>query len=190
MVSVILPNHNEPNVDAFVGEIKTILPDAEIIVSNDHNGRGKGWAIREGLKRASGETVIFLDADGDIPSRMIKRLMPFIEDFDAVIGTKRICHNHLSRRILTLMSRLYVRMIFGIHADTQTGIKVFKRSVLKPWLADSYIFDVEILSQIDPNRIVEVPVEAVITRKMGFRSILCTLKDSLTLKFRLLSLRK
>lgn len=186
MLSIIIPSHNEPNAGWMAQEIKALFPGAEVIISNDAIGRGKGWAVREGLKKCKGNLIAYIDGDRDIEPRMILRLFPFIADYDAVIGSKRICHKHFSRRLLTLMSRIYIRLLFGIQADTQTGIKLFKRRVLDDWKTDGFLFDVEILSRIDNKRIVEVPVETTITSRMTWGAVWRTFVESLTLKLRLL----
>jgi len=187
LLSIILPAHKEPSAE-FLMTLSYELPHAEIIVSRDRDRKGKGWAIREALKHCKGQYIAFLDSDGDIEPRMLQRLIPFIDDFDAVVGSKRINHKHLKRRIVTLLSRIYIRFTFGIFVDTQTGIKIFRRSVLKDWITDGFFFDVEILESIKRSgaSIVEVPIEAVISENIQKGAIWRTLKESLILKLRLL----
>lgn len=189
MLSIILPSHKEPEIHAFVDEVEKYLPAMEIIVSNDRDGRGKGWAIRQAVTVARGEAVCFLDGDGDIHPRMLFRLLPFLEDFDAVVGTKRIAHKHFARRVVTVLSRLYIRLFFGLSCDTQTGIKLFRREAIKPWKTDGFLFDVELLAAIQKHggKIIEVPIEAEITERMTWRVLWRTFLESLVLKFPSLS---
>jgi glycosyltransferase involved in cell wall biosynthesis len=190
MLSIILPSHREPEIHRFVDRVAERFPACEIIVSSDSEGRGKGWAIRQAIAHARGEEIAFLDGDGDIHPRMLLRLVPFLEDFDVVVGTKRINHRHLSRRVITTLSRIYIRTIFGLTCDTQTGIKLFRRAAIMDWKTDGFLFDVEILANAQKNgcRIVEVPIEAEITERMSRRAVWKTFLESLTLKFRLLFL--
>lgn len=189
MLSIILPNYLEPDIQAFVSEAEDKLPQCEIIVSNDRYGRGKGWAIREALRVAKGDEIAFLDSDGDIPPRMLLRLLPFLQDFDAVCGSKRITHSHLGRRIVTILSRLYIRFMFNLEVDSQTGIKLYRREMLTDWKTDGFLFDVEILWNIKNNggRIIEVPIEAEIKAKLSKGALWRTLIESLILKFQLSS---
>lgn len=188
MLSIILPSHREPEIHSFVEEVAARFPRCEIIVSSDSEGRGKGWAIREAIAHARGDQIAFLDGDGDIHPRMLLRLVPFLEDFDVVVGTKRINHRHFSRRVITTLSRIYIRTIFGLQCDTQTGIKIFRRETIIDWKTDGFLFDVEILANAQKRgaRIIEVPIEAEITERMSRRAIWKTFLESLTLKFRLL----
>jgi glycosyltransferase involved in cell wall biosynthesis len=192
ILSILLPNHNELNIHEFVDECVALGIASEIIVCTDRYGKGKGWATREALKQATGDSIALLDSDGDIPARMLLRLLPFLEDFDVVVGTKRVNHRYIWRRVVTHLSRIYIRGLFGIQVETQTGIKLFRRKALTDWVADGFIFDCEILAKAKRfgMRMIEVPIEAEISAKIMKGAIWRTLKESLTLKYRLLFLVK
>lgn len=182
MISIILPSANEPNAMATMEEVEKLFPDAQIIVCNDRHRQGKGWAIRHALQHATGDLIVFLDGDGDIKPKMIKRLLPFIEDYDIVVGVKPIS-GLWSRRVLTYLSRIYLAICFNIKVDSQTGIKLFKRQAIDDWYSNGFLFDLEILSVAKHNgfSMIEVPIEANINRRMKFISIWNTLKESFTL---------
>lgn len=189
MLTIILPSHNEPKIHDFLQEVERHLPALQIIVSCDRQGHGKGWAIRQAIPLVTQQAVCFLDGDGDIKARMLFRLLPFLDDFEAVVGTKRIAHKHLSRRIITFFSRIYIQILFGLSCDTQTGIKLFRTDALRQWETDGFLFDVELLHQIKKNggRIIEVPIEAEIRERMTWKNVWETFLESLALKSRLLS---
>ena len=134
MISVILPSH-QVDTQAFMQLVEDSIPkhiDIQLIGCNDRDARGKGWAVRMALTQATGEIICFLDGDGDIHPRMIRRLLPFLEDHDIVCGVKPIS-GILSRRLLTFFSRIYLAILFNIKVDTQTGLKLFKRHALGVW---------------------------------------------------------
>lgn len=182
MMSVILPSANEPNAMATAAKVEALFPEAQVIVCNDRHRQGKGWAVRQALSEATGDLIVFLDGDGDIEPKMIKRLQPFIEDYDIVCGVKPIS-GLWSRRILTYLSRIYLAICFNVKVDTQTGIKLFKRKTIEDWYSNGWLFDLEILSLAKQNgfSMIEVPIEANINRRMKFISIWKTLKESITL---------
>lgn len=186
MLSILIPNKQEANVHGLIAEIERTLPASQIIIAIDREGRGKGWALREALTHATGEYVAFLDADGDIEPRMLKRLIPFLEDFDVVVGSKQMTRAPLHRKIITHLSRIYIRIMFGLPCDTQTGIKLFRRATLPAWRTDGFMFDVEILKIAHQRelRIVEVPIEAEITAPVSWRVVWKALIESLIIKFR------
>jgi glycosyltransferase involved in cell wall biosynthesis len=160
LMSILIPSKDEPNIQETVAEIEKLFPQAEIIVCNDRYGNGKGWAIRQAVLHCKGDIICFIDGDMDIHPRMIFRLIPFLKDYDIVLGRKQI-RKRLSRRILTILSRIYIRFLFGLPYDTQTGIKLFKKSVIPYWSSNSFSFDVEIIGLAHKNKvsIIEVPVE-------------------------------
>lgn len=186
MLSIILPNRNEKGIGDMVRCCIRYFPTAQIIVSDDPDSRGKGWAIRNGLDKAHNRYIVLIDGDFDIHPRMINRLLPFLEDYDIVVGTKPLTGS-LSRKILTFLSRIYIRILFGLKIDTQTGIKVFRRETLTSWKTDGYAYDIEILAKAHRRGfdMIEIPIEASITRKMSAKNILQTLIDSLKIKWNL-----
>lgn len=184
MLSILLPNQNEKRIEAFIAELERNFTNIEIIIAVDRYGKGKGWAMREALTQAKGEHIAFLDGDGDIPPKMLKRLLPFLEDYDVVVGSKRIANAPLHRKILTHLSRLYIRIVFGIAQDTQTGIKLFRCEVLTDWKTDGFLFDVEILAKARKRgySIIEIPIEAEITSSMSWRTVWRTFVESVKIR--------
>lgn len=182
MISILIPSRSEPNILKTMMAINEELPDAQVIIANDRYSKGKGWAVREALGEATGEYIAFLDGDMDIEPRMLWRLIPFTDDYDVVVGKKQI-RGLLSRRILTFLSRLYIRMFFGLNIDTQTGIKLFHRDALMEWKSDSFAFDIEILYNAKKagKSIIEVPVETNIRKKAKLSSIWKCFIESLKL---------
>lgn len=195
MLSIILPNHNEPNIQYFVREIEGRFPESQIIVTCDSESKGKGWALRQALEHAKGSEIAFIDGDGEIPARMLSRLLPFLEDFDVVVGSKRITKSPPRRKIMTHLTRLWFRFLFGVQVDTQTGIKLFRRESLdlmgRYWESNGFIYDVEVIANLQRLglKIVEVPVEVEIKRQLAFKTIFRIFGESLWLKWRLLTNR-
>jgi glycosyltransferase involved in cell wall biosynthesis len=186
-LSICLPNHNEENIHAFIEEIERTIPCHEIIIACDPEGKGKGWAVRTALQQSTGDWIAILDADGDIPSRMLRRLIAFADDFDIVVGSKRICKTNYRRKIITFLSRIYLRILFGVGCDTQTGIKIFRRESIPQWATDGFLFDAEILAKAyrAEAKIIEIPIECEIKRQMPLRTLWKTFLESLALWYRL-----
>jgi glycosyltransferase involved in cell wall biosynthesis len=182
-LSILLPSHNDRNINSFIEQLEKLYIPYEIVICNDRDMRGKGWAIRQALLQAKGDVVAFIDGDGDIPARMLSRMLPFLEDFDIVVGSKRIWKAPLLRKMITHLSRMFIRFLFGLNVDTQTGIKLFKRSAICCWRMNGFIFDVEILARAKRRgvRMIEVPIEAEITKQMSWGALWRTFTESLIL---------
>jgi glycosyltransferase involved in cell wall biosynthesis len=195
MITIILPSFNEKNLPKMTRECQELFPQARIIIGNDPTGRGKGYATLQGVKHdlrfipwKAEDIIVFIDGDGDIELRMIKRLLPFLDDYGIVVGTKCLQGLPLRRKVLSMLSRFYIRVMFGLKIDTQTGIKAFRTGVIPWWTSEKFLFDVELLAKAKKNkiRIIEVPVDITgISKTKSWRVLWVTLVDSLRIWFRL-----
>ncbi len=109
-VSVVIPAYNEAHGIAQVVErIRMVLPHAEIVVVDDCSqdetahvaqaagarvirhpiNRGNGAAVKTGIRRAHGEVVLLMDADGQMDPRFIPDLLAGIAaGYDMVVGAR------------------------------------------------------------------------------------------------------
>ena len=199
-LSVILPSYNTKNLARNVSEIKTeiekITKNYEIIIVNDGStkewkrefeklkesknskikilsydiNKGKGYALKKGGMMASGNQIVFLDSDLDIPPKQIKFFLDKLKYSDIVIGSKRHPDSKLiypvSRRFMSAIYQKLNSILFNLNVkDTQVGIKAFNSKVLKsilPRLAiKRYVFDLELLvvANKEGYKIKEAPVE-------------------------------
>ena len=139
-------------------EKSAIRHDKVRVVSYEVN-RGKGGALKEGFAHSNGQTVIFLDSDLDLPP---EQLPTFLSEFakldvDALVGAKRTAMSPgrypALRRVLSLTFAAVNRVLFRLPVrETQTGLKVFRRSALEETLPRletvGYAFDLELLVRI------------------------------------------
>lgn len=143
------------------------------------NNRGKGHAVRFGMSKARGDIISFLDAGMDISPKGIMMLLAHMNWYDAdiIIGSKKHPVSRVNypflRKILSWGYHLGVNILFGLSiSDTQSGIKIFKRSVIEKilprLLVKSYAMDIEMLSvakYLGFNRIYEAPIEVRFNKK-------------------------
>ncbi|MCJ7653302.1 MAG: glycosyltransferase [Actinobacteria bacterium] len=117
---------------------------------------GKGGAVTRGFRRAKGDIVAYVDADGATSAAEIERLMDEICDADGVIGSRWIDKDviikkqSLFRRLASRVFNAIVRVLFGLpYKDTQCGAKVFKREAVHEVVGKlgttNLAFDVDLL---------------------------------------------
>ncbi len=169
-VSVIVPCFNEQdNIETCVDQIGEALRSAgiphEVLVVNDGStdgtlqrahslitsgssvrvidlgeNCGKAVALREGLRRARGDTVAFFDADLQYsPKDLVTMIARLNEGPDFVNGNRDYNGYGVSR---TAFSRLYnriLRFLFRMELkDSNCGIKVLRRGVVDAETIFSY----------------------------------------------------
>ena len=190
MISILMPNAQEEQISRTLEQVERYFPEAQVIIATDRDRRGKGWAMRQALSQATGDIICFLDGDGDISAMELNNILPFLGMYDIVCGVKTNI-GLKSRKLITLFSRLYIKIMFGLN-DTQTGIKAFRKDALKEWKEDGWLFDVEILYNAKKagKTITHVPIIANVRSRQNVRAIIYTLIDSFKLFVRLRLVRK
>jgi len=182
VISILIPAHKEPDILRFIDQIEYEIRPNQIVVCNDRYGKGKGWALREALKEATGDRFIFIDGDYDILPEEINKVIVYLRQYDVVVGNKGL-PKRLSRKLLTVLSRLWVRLLFNLCDDTQTGIKGF--NYRPEWKTNGWAFDIEILYQARKlgKSMIEIPVRATVSDSKSLRDIWFTLIESLKIRF-------
>ena len=136
--------------------------------------RGKGYAVRSGMKAAAGEIIFFMDADLSVPLEEIDRFLAFFEanpEVDVLLGSRQHPESRIERRqglLRQTMGRMFNRVLRSLSLlpfrDTQCGFKAFRRKAAGEIFAlqtiDGFAFDVEVLllAQTLGCRIRELPV--------------------------------
>jgi len=186
-ISIIIPSCAEKNIGIMKVKCRALFPEAQIIIGNDVEKRGKGYIIKDSIYKSLHGIIVFIDGDMDIEPRMINRLLPFIDDFDIVVGSKSIGGYPFRRKLLTWLSRIYIKLLFNLDCDTQTGIKAFKRYKIPEWHISGFAFDMEVLAKAKRLGLsmVEVPVEAKSTKQKSIGVVWRTLLESLKIWYRL-----
>jgi glycosyltransferase involved in cell wall biosynthesis len=172
-----------------------------ITVKRLEMNQGKGWALKEAFRIARGRWLVFLDSDLDIDPSQIELFFKIQAETlaDVVIGSKRHplskLNYPLKRRIVSAGYFFLVKLLFRLPLrDTQTGLKLFHRDVLKAVfpkvLVKRYAFDLEllVLAHHLGFSIVEAPVIVEYRGKfghIGLRSVFNIWWDTMAVFYRL-----
>jgi len=134
--------------------------------------RGKGAAVRAGALAATGDRVLFSDADLSTPLAEVDKLLERIEaGYDVAIGSRALPESQVPVRQWILRERagktfnVLVRwLVLPAFRDTQCGFKCFSQSAAREVFAlqraTGFEFDVELLciAQELGLRVAEVPI--------------------------------
>lgn len=142
------------------------------LLTNTPN-RGKGFSVKRGLGEASGDIVLFSDADFSSPITEAPKLIdPILEGkADVTFGSRALNRALIGKRQPVFRDfggrvfNLFMRAITGLKfKDTQCGFKAFKREPALPVFElqsiERFGFDPEVLyiAQKRGLRLLEVPV--------------------------------
>ena len=225
-LSFVVPAYNEEDyIEDALGTIDAVIMGKrlsyEIVVVNDGSGdktlakartyagknghvrvisysknAGKGYAVKTGFMKATGNVVFFTDSDMEIDLGKISDYIDALEHGDIVIASKRHSASKvavpMSRRILSECFNGLVRLLTGVPIkDTQSGLKAMKKSAFSnifPRLAvKRYAFDVELLAvaNLYGLKIVEMPVNIKLEAKFKPTEMWHMFMDLLGIAYRL-----
>ena len=107
-------------------------PDALVVVRHPYN-KGNGATIKTGIKAASGEVIICMDSDGQHDPEDILKMLPYIGEYDLVIGARPFKSDGTWYR--NLANKFYNGLAswltdFKIE-DLTSGFRIFKADVVK-----------------------------------------------------------
>jgi len=110
-----------------------------------------GGALKEGLKAASKEIVVYTDSDLPAKESDIKKALELLDGADIVTAYSLVLKDASLKRII--MSKVYnflVRLFFGLKIlDINSGLKIYNRKVLEglDLKSRSPFIDVEIFAE-------------------------------------------
>ena len=201
--SLVIPAYNEsPRIGATLDKVLAHIAaeggDTEVIVVDDGSvdntaeivrgyqrqnpairllenpgNRGKGYSVRAGMLHATGDVLVFSDADLSSPIYEVgKLLMAIHRGADVAIGSRWLNaelqteRQPILRQIAGRVYNLLTRVLLGFRfRDTQCGLKAFTREAAEQIFPRQQVerwgFDPELLflARRFQFRIAEVPVE-------------------------------
>jgi glycosyltransferase involved in cell wall biosynthesis len=159
VISVVVPAKNEAAVvGTVIARIRATLPDAEVLVVDDGSSdataeiarnagaivlthpvsMGNGAAIKTGARRAGGDVLVMLDADGQHPPEAIPELLAALErGYDMAVGARsrrgqanagRALANNFYNRFSSWISNYPI-------ADLTSGFRAVRSDVFREFLA-------------------------------------------------------
>ena len=139
-ITIIIPAYNEEEgIPDVITQLKELSENEnyEILVVDDGStdntyklatdtgvkvirhpyNKGYGAALKTGIRNAKTDVVLFMDADGQHQPRDIKKILPYIEEYDMVVGAR-------TKKSKISLLRRPGKKILSITANYLAGMKI------------------------------------------------------------------
>ena len=155
-VSVVIPAYKEEtSIERVLGEIGGFEQVDEVIVVDDgsedrtaelaeqshHKVRvvqhpyniGNGAAVKSGIRAATGDIIILIDADGQHPPSEIPKMLEYVGRYDMIVGAREMSTQAtLMRRVANSIFNLYASYIVGSRVpDLTSGFRVLNATIAR-----------------------------------------------------------
>ena len=140
------------------GATKKVVQNFGFLYVNYEINKGKGYAVREGVKLASGEYIIFTDADIPFEGEAISSILHSlnVKEYDLAIGDRSLDSSEYFSKVSTkrkfgsgIFTFIVGRFITTGITDTQCGLKGFRKEIAEDLFGvsrlNSFTFDVELI---------------------------------------------
>jgi len=163
---ILIDDASVDDTPELVRRIVSEHNDVAHAVYHERN-QGRGATVSEGMRRARGTYVGFLDIDLEVHARYIPAMVRALQDGHDVATAYRIYRpdaRHLHRHVLSVGYRLLSRRLLKHRLrDTETGYKFFRRLRILPILDQcqdrGWFWDTEVMVRAERAglRIIEIP---------------------------------
>ena len=154
---IIVNDCSKDGTAAKLDELPKLYPQADFNITHKPVNEGKGAALRDGFRKASGDVILIQDADLEYdPRDYLKLLQPLVDDkADVVYGSRFIGEPHrvlyyyhtLGNRFLTMMSNVFTNLNL---TDMEVCYTVFRREVIQgiTLKSDRFGFEPEVTAKV------------------------------------------
>jgi dolichyl-phosphate beta-glucosyltransferase len=167
---IVVDDGSTDDTVALLAALATELPGLRVLCCPAN--RGKGHAVRLGMRAATGRTRVFADADGSTPIAELEALLRALAaGADIAIGSRYLPASQVTRpqpwhrrAWSRLVNQVVQHTLLPGVADTHCGFKAFTAAAATHTFAactvDGWSFDLEVLARARAYgfRIQEVPV--------------------------------
>jgi glycosyltransferase involved in cell wall biosynthesis len=156
-LSVVMPAFNEAeSIRPVIERVLAELPGAELIVVDDGSrdgtagqiadlpvqvvrhpyNKGNGAAVKSGIRAATGDWVLLLDADGQHSAEDVSELLRYRDDYDLVVGARPMDSQATWVRAAgnAALNRLASYVVGYEIPDLTSGFRLMRREAIREFL--------------------------------------------------------
>jgi len=152
---IIVDDGSSDNTAELVAHFRKQSRDLKLIRLKSN--QGKGEAVRRGVLKATGDWILFMDADSSTNITEISKLLKYTKNSEVIIGSRYLKADSIKRRqpwyrhaVGRIGNRLVQLILLPNIKDTQCGFKLFSQNAAHDLFSrmriKSWSFDLEILA--------------------------------------------
>lgn len=210
-VSLVLPAFNEAqNIKNAINSFRAqgLFDEIIVIDNNSSDGTGKialrtgvkvikearqgyGFALRRGMKEASGDYITLSEPDGTFIASDIKRLLSYIKNYDMVCGTRtnpqfatKTANMGYFLRFGNIAVAKFMQSLYGTNlSDCGCTFRVLQKNLVKKLLpkftvgGQHFLAELVVLTSLLEGKVFETPVHY--QRRIGRSKITGSFKTSI-----------
>lgn len=148
---IVVDDGSSDKTISVAESFKSHLPQLKVIPHEKN--KGKGAAVQTGVLSATGEGIVFMDADGATPITELPKMVEALHEAQIGVGNRwmkgaQTERHSLLRRISGWVYRMYMSL-FGLgKIDTMCGFKGYRKNIARELfinlLEPRWLFDTEI----------------------------------------------
>ena len=110
---------------------KLVKKDAHVRVVSHYPNRGYGGALKRGFEESMKDWVFFSDADGQFDIHELHSFLPYIKEYDLIIGYRVKRVEGTARILNATLYKLFIFILFGLWVrDIDCAFKLIHKRVL------------------------------------------------------------
>lgn len=139
---IVVDDHSTDSTPKILDKLKKSFP---LNWYKKQGKPGKAFSILEGAEHAQTPYVAMIDADLQYPPEVLPDMLELTQQYGVVVAKRQVHEEGIFRTIISSGFKFFFgRVLFGLTVDVQSGLKVFRRDVLRhvdtadigPWTLD------------------------------------------------------
>lgn len=203
---IVVENNSTDKTVEIVKSLQNTIPTLKFIHFIIKGAKpAKGYAVKEGMLRATGDYRLFMDADNATTIDHIEKMMPYFDEgYSVVIGSIAVKGATIAsgseedwRKLFGKLGNLFIQIMAvpGIK-DTQRGFKIFTAKAADDIFTRMTIFgwgfDIEVLALARKfgDKIKEVPItwkNDAVHSKITLKAYLQVLTETMKIRWNLMT---
>jgi glycosyltransferase involved in cell wall biosynthesis len=161
-VIVVLYEGSTDSTEKIVKELMKKHPFLRLVIQKKEI-KGYGAALKNGIKSSRYEHISYTDADNQFDINEMRKLLPYLKDYDVVSGYRKKRKDPLPRLVYAKAYNILIGLLFGEwFRDIDSAFKIYKKKIFKEMKLNitGGVADAEILIKARKSgfKIKEVPV--------------------------------